>query len=140
MHGTNPVLVRLNGDMIVVAAVTQIPEQIRVALAAHSVEDRARVDVHLREQLLHDPTIGYALGPSNLTSIDQLQMVAVERVLHIAEDDGGTRNTFHSAVQQVVSVMHRFILGLRILGPVGPLSSGTATLRPTGRTDLPYIR
>ena len=140
MHGPNPVLVRLNGDALVVWAMTQIPEQTRMALAALSANDRSRVDVYLREQLLHDPLVGYAMLPPSMTSIDQIQGVTVERVVFIDPDDPGTRNTFHSAIQEVVSAMHRFILGLRILGQGGTLSSGTSTVRPGGESQLPYIR
>jgi hypothetical protein len=138
MHGQSPVLVREQGDTVVVFAMTQIPEELRAALRKLSPQDLLRVDMGVREQLLSNPRVGYAMHPQTLKSLTELEVIDVERQVAIDDRDLSSKNTYLDAIQEVVVVMFRVLLALRLVNPGQAVPDGTSSAKTGGPPSPMY--
>lgn len=106
-HGAWPIYVRDLGKCLMVLGVLDVPDAVRARLrAASPAEQREFVD-GLREVLLSCPRVGFGLAPAGASSPAELERVAIDATLQVAENDSASFNRFCDAVQEAETILLR---------------------------------
>ncbi len=129
-HGPAPIYIRDLGKCLLVMGYLEVPEAVRVKLAAAPSEERSAFLYELREILMSCPRIGFALAPGGVSESGRIERVGLDQTLQVAENDPGSFNRFCDAVQETETVLLRVLERMRAFAahhePPSTYSSGTA--------------
>lgn len=96
-----------NGKAIILIFTMSPAPEVAAAAKALSRENQEKVFLLLRNALLDNPRLAWALQPPNVTAIGEITGIQMTQRFRVSEDDPSTFNRFTDAWQELVTAQVR---------------------------------
>ena len=103
-QGNFKILVGEQGTCVLVFVWVKVPDNVRKKLADLAPEDKQRLLITFRGELLSSSRTGFGFIPQKFDTIDQLEVFTTQQLLKISEDDVSSFNRFCDALQETLTI------------------------------------